>query len=79
MFKLEARIYLCYLLVKNLSAVYSADSVISKNLKKLSDTCIRLLGISHLIKHIILGILAISDFQFLYPTGSSWPIFEPML
>ena len=63
---LAAKIYLCYVSWLRICQLFTVlTGVISKSLKKLSDTCIGLVGTSHLIKHIILGILAISDFRFL--------------
>ena len=54
-------------------------SVILKSLIMRSRTYIGLVGISHLKEHVNLSIFAISDFRFLYQTGSSWSKFEPGL
>ena len=63
---LVAKIYLCYVSWLRMCQLFPVlTGVILKSLKKLPGTWIGLVGTSHLIKHTILSILAISDFRFL--------------
>ena len=63
---LAAKIYLCYVSWIRIVQLFTVlTGVISKSLKKLSQTCIGLVGTSHMKKNITLGILAISDIRFL--------------
>ena len=62
MFKLGSKkLFVLCLLVKNVPALTALTGVILKSLKKLPGTWIGFVGTSHIIKHTILSILAISD------------------
>ena len=69
--------YVTWLRICHLFTVLT--SVILKSLIMRSRTYIGLVGISHLKEHVNLSIFAISDFRFLYLTGSSGLEFQPML